>query len=63
MLKKYSFQQKKSYKKTVAENRNLKAYTENLKQRFQSMQQQQQVQFLEKTEKLLPTKKTYTKKV
>ena len=54
---------KQSYNKTVAENRNLKAYIENLKQRFRSMQQQQQVQFLEKTEKLLPTKKIYTKKV
>ena len=54
---------KQSYDKTVAENRDLKAYIEILKQRFQSMQQQQQVQFLEKTEKLLPTKKTYTKKV
>ena len=36
---------KHSYNKTVAENRDLKTYIENLKQRFQSMQQQQQVQF------------------
>ena len=49
---------KHSYNKTVAENRDLKTYIENLKQRFQSMQQQQQVQFLKKNrEKLLPTKK------
>ena len=35
---------KQSYNKTVAENRELKAYIENLKQHIQ----QQQVQFLEK---------------
>ena len=35
---------KQSYDKIVAENRDLKAYKENLKQHFQ----QQQVQFLEK---------------
>ena len=35
---------KQSYDKTVAENRELKAYRENLKQHIQ----QQQVQFLEK---------------
>ena len=61
--KKILLSAKQTYNKTVAENRNLKAYIENLKQNFQSLQQQQQVQFLEKTEKLLPTKKSYTKKV
>ena len=42
--KKILLSAKQSYDKTVAENRNLKAYTENLKQHIQ----QQQVQFLEK---------------
>ena len=41
---------KQSYDKTAAENRELKAYIENLKQHMQ----QQQVQFLEKQKKLLP---------
>ena len=54
---------KQSYDKTVAKNRDLKAYIENLKQRFQSMQQQQQVQFLEKQVNYYQQKKTYTKKV
>ena len=31
---------KQSYDKTVAENKELKAYIENIKQRFQSYQQQ-----------------------
>ena len=42
--KKILLSAKQSYDKTVAENRNLKAYIENLKQHIQ----QQQVQFLEK---------------
>ena len=54
---------KQSYDKTVSKNRDLKAYIENLKQRFQSMQQQQQVQFLEKQVNYYQQKKTYTKKV
>ena len=37
---------KQSYDKAVAENKDLKAFTENLKQRLQNMHQQQQVQFL-----------------
>ena len=40
---------KQSYDKTAAENKELKAYIENLKQHLQ--QQQQQVQFLEKQKK------------
>ena len=42
--KKILLSAKQSYDKTVAENRELKAYIENLKQHIQ----QQQVQFLEK---------------
>ena len=42
--KKILISAKQSYNKIVAENRDLKAYIENLKQNFQ----QQQVQFLEK---------------
>ena len=42
--KKILLSAKQSYDKTVAENRDLKAYIENLKQHIQ----QQQVQFLEK---------------
>ena len=41
---------KQSYDKTAAENKELKAYIENLKQHLQQ-QQQQQVQFLEKQKK------------
>ena len=44
---------KQSYDKTAAENKELKAYIENLKQHLQQ-QQQQQVQFLEKQKKTLP---------
>ena len=36
-----------SYDRTVAENKELKAYIESLKQRFQGLQQQQQAQFLQ----------------
>ena len=53
---------KQSYDKTVAENRDLKAYIENLKQHFQSMQQQQQVQFLEKQRNYYQQKKPTPKK-
>ena len=53
---------KQSYDKTDAENRNLKAYTENLKQRFQSMHQQQQIQFLEKQRNYYQHKKPTPKK-
>ena len=53
---------KQSYDKTVAENRDLKAYIENLKQHFQSTQQQQQVQFLEKQRNYYQQKKPTQKK-
>ena len=46
--KKILFSAKKSYDKTVAENKELKIYIENIKQRFAQYQQQQQAQFLEK---------------
>ena len=36
-----------SYNKTVAENKELKTYIQNIKQRFQQYQQQQEAQFLE----------------
>ena len=36
-----------SYNKTAAENKELKTYMQNIKQRFQQYQQQQQAQFLE----------------
>ena len=38
---------KNSYDKTVAENKELKAYIQNIKQHFQEYQQQQQTRFLE----------------
>ena len=38
---------KNSYNKTVAENKELKAYIQNIKQHFQEHQQQQQTRFLE----------------
>ena len=38
---------KRSYDKTVAENKKLKIYIENIKQCFSHYQQQQQAQFLE----------------
>ena len=63
--KKILLSAKQSYDKTVAENRDLKAYTKNLKQRFQSMQQQQQIKFLEKQRNYYqhkkPTPKQYKK--
>ena len=49
---------KQSYDKTVAENRELKAYIENLKQHMQ----QQQVQFLEKQKNYYQYKKPTPKK-
>ena len=49
---------KQSYDKTVAENRELKAYIENLKQYIL----QQQVQFLEKQKNYYQEKKTTPKK-
>ena len=67
MLKKILLSAKQSYDETVDENRYLKAYIENLKQRFQSMQQPQQVQFLEKQKNYYqlknPTPKKYKKVV
>ena len=63
--KKILLSTRQSYDKTVAENRDLKAYIENLKQRFQSMQQQQKLQFLEKQrnyyQQRKPTPKKYKK--
>ena len=59
--KKILLSAKQSYDKTVAENRDLKAYKENLKQRFQS-QQQQQLQFLEKQKYYYQQKKPTPKK-
>ena len=38
---------KNSYDKTVAKNKELKAYIQNIKQHFQEYQQQQQARFLE----------------
>ena len=46
--KKILLSAKQSYDKTVAENKELKAYIESLKQRFIALQQQRQVQFFEK---------------
>ena len=51
--KKILLSTKQSYDKTVAENRDLKAYIENLKQHIQ----QQQVQFLEKQKNYYQPKK------
>ena len=50
--KKILLSAKQSYDKTVAENKELKAYIESLKQRFIELQQQQQrqVQFLKNKE-------------
>ena len=59
---------KNSYYKTVAENKELKAYIQNIKHRFQEYQQQQQARFLEnqkittKKENQKGTKKLFTKK-
>ena len=38
---------KNSYDKTIAGNKELKAYIQNIKQHFQEYQQQQQARFLE----------------
>ena len=46
-LKKILVSAKNSYDKTVAENQELKAYIQNIKERFQDYQQQQQTQVLE----------------
>ena len=56
--KKILLSAKQSYNKTVAENRELKAYTENLKQHMQK----QQVQFLEKQRNYYQYKKPTPKK-
>ena len=59
---------KNSYDETVAENKELKAYIQNIKQRFQEYQQQQQARFFRKSKKLLRNrepksyKKLFTKK-
>ena len=42
---------KQSYDKAAAENKELKVYTENLKQQFQSYQQRQQANFFEQQKK------------
>ena len=57
--KKILLSAKQSYDKTVAENRELKAYIENLKQHIQ----QKTGSIFEKTEKLLPRKKKCSKKI
>ena len=49
---------KNSYDKTVAENKELKAYIQNIKQRFQEYQQHQQARFFRKSKKLLRKKGT-----
>ena len=56
--KKIVLSAKQSYHKTVAENRDLKAYIENLKQSIQK----QQVQFLEKQRNYFQQKKPTLKK-
>ena len=56
--KKILLSAKQSYDKTVAENRELKAYIENLKQHIQ----QQQVQFLKKQRNYYHEKKNTPKK-
>ena len=56
--KKILLSAKQSYDKTVAENRELKAYIENLKQHMQ----QPQVQFLEKQKNYYQYKKSTPKK-
>ena len=56
--KKILISAKQSHDKTVAENRDLKAYIENLKQHIQK----QQVQFLEKQKNYQNYKKTTPKK-
>ena len=53
---------KNSYDKTVAKNKELKAYIQNIKQRFQNYQQEQQAQFLE-SQKNYYEKKTRTEKI
>ena len=45
--KKFLVSAKNSYDRTVAENKELKAYIQNIKQHFQEYQQHQQAQFLE----------------
>ena len=53
--------------KQFAENKDLKAYIENLKQRFESMQHQKKVKFPEKQrtyyQQKIPTSKKYKKVV
>ena len=59
---------KNSYDKAVAQNKELKAYIQNIKQRFQEYQEQQQVHFLKKQknyyekENETGIKKLFTKK-
>ena len=45
--KKFLVSAKNSYDRTVAENKELKAYIQNIKQPFKEYQQRQQAQFLE----------------
>ena len=58
-LKKILLSAKESYHKTVSENRDLKAYIENLKQNIQK----QQVQFLEKQRNYFQQKKPSLKNI
>ena len=46
--KKILLSAKKNYGKTVAENKEMKVYIQNIKQKFSKYQQQQQAQFLER---------------
>ena len=57
--KKILLSAKQSYDKTVAENRELKSYIENLKQHIQK----QQIQFLERQRNYYQEKKTTPKKI
>ena len=54
--KKILLSAKKSYNKTIAENKELRAYIENIKKRF-SQHRQQEAKFLEK-ERILRAKAT-----
>ena len=48
MQKKILLTAKKSYDKVVAENKELRAYIEQIKERFNEYLQQQQAQYIEK---------------
>ena len=60
--KKIPVSAKQSYDKTVAENKELKAYIESLKRSFINQQQQQRAQFLEQQKNYYQQKKSIPKK-